>query len=902
MEQPKFGADFNAVGEGKGYLSVIAERKNNASKPNKVAQNLQVLNSVVDTSTKLINIKNTEDANTAVADAKSLVYSDDFINAPATDKVSMLHDYTDNITNKSPAYQEAFISSVSPTYATAEKKAFTERQSAAINMASNVINADSDSLIMQGKDPEKAIEESINKYADTYSDLHLNKGELKQAALFGRLDQVKEHLYSGDTEAAREMYDDTLKLFSSKKLLGTTSSKSRMAIAEKKREIALLFKEQQGRDKSLAYSKLAEIVNNGYRAPISEFTRWNNIIAPNEYVAKKQELEYQKKHEEVIGADVFMAEKPVGIPNRGHLPEGNSMLKQRRQPEVTKALVGSFEVGDLHTFITVANNEPEFLKDAGQELTMKFNSLEKPEEIQQFMYKFNVASNLEGGATALRQVVSDKEYGRMYAISNLAIAFPDKNMTELRADIRASASKTESMKLQPDKLKKMYKYATELGTESDNYLNVMRNVMVLNPELGEKEYKHIADRFKKVLTKDKKGRVDNEGMALSPTRDRNLIDGKAVGEDIQKALPETTKERIWMPNNVVIAKDNLDGFVAIKDMTNVIQESEKETEQKLLEDHNDLVSGKAGVLATFNRNIRSGVRDLVDNFVPTIMSIPDAITSIVQDSSDNTQLTNEHFNPDEAIHTLRDELRKEKARNITTLPDVANNTLTLENQEKVEQALDRNKQKQVVASKALEHIETTNGIVDFSSLLKNPTPTPETPKHKEVVDTVFNDLKTLEGRGDNVTNVPTGNLGMTLSTKKMLEEEAGKSLTDEEAAYISVNGIVSKVESLNSDLSPTELGAIADTIYNLGTGALDWESFKKYLNNPNPRTFAGAVLTKVYTNHNTSLGLARRRAIQFNKVYGNIIGNITRDDKTGNITYYDTEGREFFPVENLLNK
>jgi len=902
MEQPQFGNEFNTVGESKGYLKVVAERKNNASKPNEVAQNLQVLNNIVGTGTKIINMKNTEDANTAVADAKDLLYSDAFINSSNTDKASMIHKHTDSMTDKSPAYQEAFLSSVGATYAAVEKKAFQERQAAAINMSPNVINADSDSNIMQGKDPEKALEDSINKYAETYSDLNLDKGELKQAALFGRLDQVKEHIYAGDVETAKSMYDDTLKLFSSKKLLGTTSSKSRMAIAEKKREIALLFKEQQGRDKSLAYSKLAEIVNNGYRAPISEFTRWNNVIAPNEYVAKKQELEYQKKHEEVIGADVFMAEKPVGTPNRGHLPEGNNMLKQRRQPEVTKALVGSFEVGDLHTFITVANNEPEFLKDAGQELTMKFNSLEKPEEIQQFMYKFNAVSNLEGGATALRQVVSDKEYGRMYAISNLAIAFPDKSMTELRADIRAAASRTEGMKLPTDKLKTMYKYATELGTESDNYLNVMRNVMILNPELGEKEYKHISERFKSILTKDKKGRVDNEGMALSPTRDRNLIDGKAVGEDIQKALPETTKERIWLPNNVVIAKDNLDGFVAIKDMTNVIQESEKETEQKLLEGHNDLVSGKAGVLATVNRSLRSGVRDLVDNFVPTIRDIPDAITSIIQDASDNTQLTNEHFSPDEAIHTLRDELRKEKDRNITALPEVNNNTLTPENQEKVKQALERNKQKQVVTSRALEHIETTNGIVDFSSLIKNPTPTPETPKHKEVVDNVLNDLKTLEGKGDSVTNIPTGNLGMTLSTKKMLEKEAGKSLTDEEAAYTLVNDIVSKVESLNSDLSPTELGAITDTIYNLGTGALDWESFKKYLNNPNPRTFAGAVLTKVYTNHNTSLGLARRRALQFNKVYGDIIGNITRDDKTGNITYYDTEGREFFPVENLLNK
>lgn len=904
MEQPQFSNNFNTVGESKGYLSVVADRKNNASKPNEVAQNLRVLNNIVGTSTKVINMKNTEDANTAVADARDLLYSDNFINATNTDKVSMIQDYTDSMTDKSPAYQEAFLSSVGATYATVEKKSFQERQTAAINTAPNVINADSDSAIMQGVNPEKALEGSIDNYAETYSDLHLNKGELKQAALFGRLDKVKEHLYAGDVETARSIYDDTLKLFSSKKLLGTTSSKSRMAISEKKREISLLFKEAKGRDKAMAYSKLAEMVKGGYRAPTQEFAKYNNLIAPNKYVATKQELEYQKKHEQAIGADYFMAEKPVGIPNRGHLPENNPLLKEIRQPEVTEALTGSFAMGDLQTFVTVANNEPEFLQDAGKDLVMQFNSLEKPEDVKNFMYKFNIASNLDGGATALRQVVSDKEYTKMYAISNLSIAFPDKSMKELRADISEYSKKTESMKLTPDKLRNMYRYATGLGTEADNYLNAMRTIMRLNPELGEQEYKHIAERFKKVLTKDSKGRIDNESMATSPSRNPDLIDGKAVTEDINSALPKQTQEKIWLPNNTVIAKDSLGGFVAIKNMTDVVNDSEKTTEQSLLQEHNDLVSGKAGALTTFNRQLRSTVRDFVDNFVPTVTSLPDAIGSMLQDTQ-NTIITQGHFDTKEAPKFLADVLRQESKSNITKLPEVANNTLPDNERYSLELALQDNKNKRKVADKAVEHLETINGIVSFNNLYDNPKPTPDGTHNKQVVDTTFNDLKTLEGKGDKVTDVPTGNLGMTKPTKSMLEKEQGRKLSDEEAAYLLVDGIVSKVESLDSNLSPNELIAVTDTIYNLGTGALDWDSFKTYFNNPTIKNFANAIMTKVYTKGTTSLGLAKRRAIQFNRVYGNTVGdivNITRDDKTGDITYYNKDGKEFLHINNSLNK
>lgn len=154
-----------------------------------------------------------------------------------------------------------------------------------------------------------------------------------------------------------------------------------------------------------------------------------------------------------------------------------------------------------------------------------------------------------------------------------------------------------------------------------------------------------------------------------------------------------------------------------------------------------------------------------------------------------------------------------------------------------------------------------------------------------------------EGTGDTLTNISTGEGGITSKTKEELEKKAGRSLTDKEAreAYID-----QAVETLSRDISgfseaPEGLMAFTiDTTYNTGINSpKKWKAFKEAMSNRLWEEAGKQLLDTANSEGGSVKGIAKRRAKFYNKAFP--ASKITKvEQKTnGEIIYYKGDV-EFF--------
>jgi len=918
-ESMKFGADTINVGVSKAYEMVQGKFNSVKSKPNEIAQDLAVLNKVVDSTTKTFNILNTVDANKARADAKGLVYSEEFTTASPIDQKSMIdREIQEKVVEGTNAYQEAYTSTIGATYSNVTERVHKEKQRIAYNQSAAVINTNTDAEVAKGADPQKALQESIDLYADTNKELNLDKSELKQAALFDRLDIVKEYIQSGELDTAKEYYTDVLDKYSSKQFLGTTSAKGRQAIAAKRREIENLFKQEAINDKNESYHFLAKVELEGNRELPQVVNYHIDKVSSNELVAAKQKKAYAEKYTQVVEADNFALNNPIGE-RKEPLPTNNPIVSQQREKQVTQALASTFDKSDLPNFVRIAANEVSLTSKAGEYVKSEFNSLSTPQDLHNFMNKIEVINQLPNGSTVMRQLVSNDTYAKMIAIKGLSIAFPDKSLSEIKADVARLDNLEGRPKLDTMTMMEIQNRAKNMGSHASEYINTMNKVIKLNPDLASSDWKTIAKRFEANYREDKTGdKKEDTTNAPSPTDDRSIIDGKAADREINKNLPKNTTEKMYFPDNVVVAKDNLGGTLVIRNVKGAVEKAEETTISTLLQQQKDETDAikRGEFIPTLKYTVSSAIRNFVDNPTSPFTSIKEVSDTILNDvvdsvGTDNIDLGGNTEGKLDSL-TLAEYLEKEKETYPTKLPEVPNEGISEYDKQVIPYALEANKNTlqaiDKVKSKILE--EGQQKVYDFSNTVdvgaqvisslatKAPKEAGVKFDSNQFVEGMLNHILSEEGTGDNVTGITTGKYGVTERTKQLLEDKVGRKLNDEEAATYLISSIVSKLEDFNPELSLAHITALIPTLYNLGTGALDWESFKKYQKNPTEYTLQRAILTKIYTNQKASIGIAYRRAKDYNLANpSEPIGNIVMDDE-GNVVYFSTEGKKIFEVKN----
>jgi murein L,D-transpeptidase YcbB/YkuD len=200
--------------------------------------------------------------------------------------------------------------------------------------------------------------------------------------------------------------------------------------------------------------------------------------------------------------------------------------------------------------------------------------------------------------------------------------------------------------------------------------------------------------------------------------------------------------------------------------------------------------------------------------------------------------------------------------------------------------------KTVHALKTIKPLPGKEELVDYEK---------EVAPSSNVVDTVFNTLAGTEGRGDNVTDTPTGNLGMTAKTKQLLEKKYGRSMSDEEAAKMYIKDLEQSALAVNKDIPSNLLTSFVATTYNTGFNP-DWESYNKFLKNPSDDTLKDAMLTKIYAGGKSMIGIAARRAHDYN--LSNPPKKIVsvRQKDNGDIEYLDSNNNVVFYVNSTRPK
>lgn len=166
----------------------------------------------------------------------------------------------------------------------------------------------------------------------------------------------------------------------------------------------------------------------------------------------------------------------------------------------------------------------------------------------------------------------------------------------------------------------------------------------------------------------------------------------------------------------------------------------------------------------------------------------------------------------------------------------------------------------------------------------------------EIISNILKDFEVQEGTGDKTGAAVTGDLGMTSAKKASLEEKYGKKLGDKEAAKIFIGELYDKVKSINPNLGEDSAKSIISTVYNLGEGALKWKDFDKYISNPTDKNLAEALFKRATIGGQTSKGLAKRRAEDYNKTNPQDPVIQVEQAKNGDLTYVTQSG------ENILIK
>ena len=167
----------------------------------------------------------------------------------------------------------------------------------------------------------------------------------------------------------------------------------------------------------------------------------------------------------------------------------------------------------------------------------------------------------------------------------------------------------------------------------------------------------------------------------------------------------------------------------------------------------------------------------------------------------------------------------------------------------------------------------------------------------DTINNLFTEFRVSEGVGDNVTDVPTGSFGMTTPTKnKIMNELGATSMSDEEASRYLIGKLYDTTYSLNPNMSSNAITGVVDAAYNLGEGYLGWTSVKPILENPNSTDLevAETYLKRATVAGKSSRGIAKRRAISYNKTDPEVPIDKVQQGEGGVIKYLDKKGNVIY--------
>lgn len=147
------------------------------------------------------------------------------------------------------------------------------------------------------------------------------------------------------------------------------------------------------------------------------------------------------------------------------------------------------------------------------------------------------------------------------------------------------------------------------------------------------------------------------------------------------------------------------------------------------------------------------------------------------------------------------------------------------------------------------------------------------PQGNEVIDNVYNKLIEFEGvSGDNVTNIPTGEKGLTTAEYNRIKKQYGN-MTESEASKVYLG---EQLDILETDfagfknLTNAQKQGILDVAYNLRNGAekmKKFSHFKHYLREGDAPAAMKELLETAQSNGKSMLGLAKRRAESWNTAF-----------------------------------
>lgn len=159
-------------------------------------------------------------------------------------------------------------------------------------------------------------------------------------------------------------------------------------------------------------------------------------------------------------------------------------------------------------------------------------------------------------------------------------------------------------------------------------------------------------------------------------------------------------------------------------------------------------------------------------------------------------------------------------------------------------------------------------------------------------DVVFANLRRMEGTGDNLTDVPTGDLGVTDAARRAV---GGEGKSDKEVAREYLELLQDKWDKQEGyqDAPDAVKEMLLDSTYNMGESVLRFKGLKTALANKDYQQVGKELLDTSNVDGQSVKGLARRRAEMFNDIADNPVAEILQDED-GKITYFDVDGEVIF--------
>lgn len=170
----------------------------------------------------------------------------------------------------------------------------------------------------------------------------------------------------------------------------------------------------------------------------------------------------------------------------------------------------------------------------------------------------------------------------------------------------------------------------------------------------------------------------------------------------------------------------------------------------------------------------------------------------------------------------------------------------------------------------------------------------EAPVEESVVDSVFNELVVHEGEsGDTATDVETGEIGVTDFARGAVEDGFNK--PDKQVAKEYLGLLKTKWDALEgyADASPELQKVLLDSSYNMGESVLKFNGLKKALKSGDEEGVVKNLLDTASADKKALRGLAKRRALQYNKIAKESITRIEQKED-GTLIYLSDSDKEIF--------